>query len=120
MHRRGRHDRHVEELVRVPPHVELSGRPTLGDPSGKRRRAGDVQSAHRRVVSKRRTHGGLASAVESEAVERRGEAPGAEGGEEHGPERAEARGLEELEERHARRRGAEGDGRPLKIFFLLF
>ena len=112
VHRRRSHDRHVEQLVRVAPHVELPRGPPLGDPGRERGGAQNIKSPHGRVVGEGLSHGGLVPAVEGEAVEGGGEAPGAQRGEEHGAEGAEARGLEELEQGHAGRRGAERDGRP--------
>ena len=112
VHRRRSHDRHVEQLVRVAPHVELPWGPALRDPGREGGRAEDVERPHRGVVGERLAHRRLVSAVEREAVQGGSEAPGAQRGEEHGAEGAEARGLEELEQGHAGRRGAERDGRP--------
>lgn len=112
VHRRRRDDRDVKELVRVAPDVEFPGGPPLGDPRGEGGCSEHVEGAHRGVVRERLAHRRLFSAVEREAVQRGSKPPRAEGREQHRAERAEPRRLEELEQRHTGRRGAEQDRGP--------
>ena len=112
VHRRRSHDRHVEQLMRVSPDVELARRPPLGDPSRKGRGPQHIESAHRSVVTKGLSHRRFVSPVEREPVQRRGEPPGTQGREQNGTEGPEARRLEELEQGDARGRRSQRDRRP--------